>query len=230
MPSYEIIQLHDSSDQTKLQFPKVPLEALIEDPDHKDIPFGTPVRVIELMAIVTTGTIPTPTKAGQHYYSAATRKLYTSTAAGVWDNGVVPANGSIYKVSSPGSTSDTLYVKSIDINGASLSPLVLTGYVGPFLCMMAGGSGTTRTCVIATGKVYAGWKEYTIPAVAVANAISVASGETIYLVGTNGSPDATFQYTTDVTATGDMRVRIAYNDGGTLVQCQYGDIQTSALT
>ena len=36
-------------------------------------------------------------------------------------------------------------------------------------------------------------------------------------------------YTTDATVQGAFRVRIAYNNAGSLVQCQYGDIHTAVL-
>ena len=230
MAIYEVVQMHDSTDTTKLQFPKVPLEAIIQDPDHRSAPFGTPARVMELLSM--SATAPTPTKADQHYFNTATRKIHTSSASGqtfVWDtNGSEPQAGVLYKVASSGNSSEgeTLYVKSIDAQGEGLHLLGIWQYQGPFRAVGVR-SGTTWVVAVEAGNVYAGWNEYGVPRHV--DGITLTSGQSLYLVGSAGSPSPTFQYTTDATATGDFRVRIAYNSAGNLVQCQYGDIHTAAL-
>jgi len=228
MSTYEVIQMHDAQDSSKLQFPKVPLEALIEDVNHLTTPYGIPARVTELLAL--SATAPTPTKAGQHYYNTATHKIHTSETSGAtftWDAGQEPQAGILYKVPQQSGSSDTLYVKSIDALGIGLHAIGVYQYNGPFWCAGVK-SGTTWVVAVESGNVYAGWKEYTVARNT--SGITLEAGQTLYLVGTNGSTDATFQYTTNASVTGDMRVRIAYNNAGNLVQCQYGDIQTNALT
>ena len=237
MPEYQIIQMKapNTADVTveDLAFPKVPLEALIEDPDHRNTPYGTPARVVLLNAIQATAPA-NPTAADQLYYNTATRKIVPAKASGntfVWDTDAShmedPQAGLLYKVRASGSARDTLYVKSIDALGVGIHALEMVQYTGPFRC--AGSrEDTTWVVTVDPGNVYAGWKEYQIPADT--SGITMTAGQSLYLVGTSGSTDATFQYTTDATAAGDMRVRIAYNNAGNLVQCQYGDIQTSALT
>ena len=237
MPQYQIIQMKapNTEDVTveDLAFPKVPLEALIEDPDHRNTPYGIPARVVLLNAIQATDPA-NPTAADQLYYNTATHKIIPAKASGnafVWDTDVShmedPQAGLLYKVRASGSARDTLYVKSIDALDAGISALEMVQYAGPFRCT-GSREDTTWVVAIQEGNVYAGWKEYQIPADT--SGITLTAGQSLYLVGTSGSPNATFQYTTDDTVAGDMRVRIAYNDSGTLVQCQYGDIQTSALT
>ena len=77
------------------------------------------------------------------------------------------------------------------------------------------------------GHIVAGWNEYGVPRHV--DGITLTAGQSLYLVGIAGSPNPTFQYTTDATVQGAFRVRIAYNNAGSLVQCQYGDIHTAAL-
>lgn len=230
MSTYEVVQMHDAADATKLQFPKVPLEAIIQDPDHRSAPFGIPARVMELLSM--SSTAPTPTAANQHYFNTATRKIHTSSASGqsfAWDaSGSDPQAGVLYKVTDSGSlsTGDTLYVKSIDAQGVGLHLLGIWQYQGPF--QVAGvRSGTTWVVAVEAGNVYAGWNEYGVPRNTAG--ITMTAGQSLYLVGTAGSPNPTFQYTTDATVQGAFRVRIAYNNAGSLVQCQYGDIHTAAL-
>ena len=129
MAEYEIVKFHDADDPTKLQFPKVPLEALCESPDTVDAaPWGIPIRCVELLAM--SATAPTATKVGQCYYNTGDHKLYTAIAPqGVvnWNTGEELPDGLLYKLYQPGSTRDTLYVKSIGQSGSSLVPLVLQG-------------------------------------------------------------------------------------------------------
>lgn len=230
MSTYEVVQMHDSADATKLQFPKVPLEAIIQDPDHRSAPFGIPARVMELLSM--SSTAPTPTATNQHYFNTATRKIHTSSANGqsfAWDvSGSEPQAGVLYKVVNSGSSStgDTLYVKSIDAQGVGLHEVLFSGYTGPFRCHGTLNS-TTWTVQVEAGNVYAGWNEYGVPRNTAG--ITMTAGQSLYLVGTAGSPNPTFQYTTDATVQGAFRVRIAYNNAGSLVQCWYGDIHTAAL-
>ena len=154
MAIYEVVQMHDSTDTTKLQFPKVPLEAIIQDPDHRSAPFGTPARVMELLSM--SSTAPTPTKADQHYFNTSTRKIHTSSASGssfVWDtNGSEPQAGILYKVAGSGNSSegDTLYVKSIDAQGEGLHLLGIWQYSGPFRAVGVR-SGTTWVVAVEAG-------------------------------------------------------------------------------
>lgn len=127
MSRYEIIQFHDSVDSTTLQFPVVPLEAIVESVDARSTPIGIPASVTSLSYM--TSTAVAPTSSGQKYYNTSDHKIYTAVSSGaayVWNAGEEPAAGTLYRGKISGATSDTLYIKSVDYEGAvKLSQLQL---------------------------------------------------------------------------------------------------------
>lgn len=231
MSTYQVIQLHDSVDSTTLQFPKVPLEALIEDPNHRLTPFGIPVRAVVLTSMAPTSS--PPEKANQRYYNTESHKLYTAIQSGaalVWDDGEYPQDGILYKVSQPGATSDTLYVKSIGMDGVGLAKLTFdrtVAYSGPFAVGYTRYTDGTCTCSVDSGKVFAPWSAYDVP---LESGIVVSANEDLYIVGSSGASAISFQYTTNPVMQGDMRTRVAHNAGGVMIQCQYGDILLAGIT
>ena len=231
MPEYQIIQLHDSVDSTTLQFPKVPLEALIEDPNQRLVPFGIPVRAVVLTSMASA--FSPPEKANQRYYNTESHKLYTAIRSGaalVWDAGEYPQDGILYKVSQPGVMSDTLYVKSIGTEGVGLAKLAFdrtVTYSGPFAVGYTRYTDGTCNCSVASGKVFAPWSAYDVP---LESGIVVSANEDLYIVGSSGASAILFQYTTNPVMQGDMRTRIARNAGGVMIQCQYGDILLAGIT
>lgn len=248
MAEYEIVKFHDSDDPTKLQFPKVPLEALCESPDTVDAaPWGIPIRCVELLAMADSEHIPTATKVGQCYYNTSDHKLYTAVSVSGnarWNNGEEPPAGFLYKVVSPGSTRDTLYVKSIDEDAVTLEPLALNHmeptneivqtYQGPFAVTYTHGDNKSCNCVVAGGLVFRDTnKIYQIDASV--SVIAVANGESLYmrLQDRDEEPDSPLRvtYTTAQSdETGQFRVRLAYNNNGNMVQCQWGDVYTASIT
>ena len=124
MSQYQVIQMHDPADPSKLQFPRVPWEAICESPDKLTTSIGFPALVTSLSNI--TSNTPTPNKVNELYYNESTRKIYKAVSSGgslQWDSGSQPSPGVLYRGRNAGETSDTLYVKSIDQQGILLAKL-----------------------------------------------------------------------------------------------------------
>lgn len=224
-----------------LTFPKVPIEALIEDADHRLTPFGMPARAVLLNAYSPTAPAA-PTAINQRYYNSTSRKIIPAKASGnafVWDTDEShmedPQDGMLYAVRQNGSIGDTLYVKSVGIGVTSLEALVIRPtvnmtYNGPFAVSYTTGADNVCTCAISAGAVFRGTHEkYDIPA---ATNLTVPSGASLYM-RLNGpdNPDDPLgvAYTTDWDETSQFRVRIAVNQNGVMVQCQYGDVYSDNI-
>ena len=224
-----------------LTFPKVPIEALIEDADHRLTPFGMPARAVLLNAYSPTAPAA-PTAINQRYYNSTSRKIVPAKASGnafVWDptNATDPQDGLLYAVRQNGSIGDTLYVKSVGIGVASLEALVIRPtvnmtYNGPFAVSYTTGADNTCTCAIAAGVVFRNTHEKTdVPA---ATNLTVPNGASLYMKlrdpDTEPGDPLVVTYSTEWDDDSLFRVRIAVNQNGTMVQCQYGDVYSDSIT